>query len=749
MFGLLFVDIAVIVAYFVVVIAIGIWSSRHIKNQEDFFLGGRRFGKFVQTFAAFGQGTSADTAVGVTTTTYANGASGIWSSLLYLFATPMYWLVAPWMRRLRVLTLGDFFAERYGSIRMGGVYALIGTIGMMAFIALGLSAMTKTIVAITPKPVAEFTQSDREAYQLAYQRAVTQAGMRPQSILSLEQLEQREAMEVLPDAQLTDVQQAQLAVLLNRAPATQINFISETAIIWVVCIIVLVYAVLGGLEAAFLTDTMQGIFILILSVMLIPFGWHELNEQHGSSGILGAMGMVHERLPDSSFVIFGSPLSIDFTWYYIVTLMIMATITVMIQPNVLVSTASAKDEYTARIGFTYGNFLKRICTVFWGYFGLVAIVLYSGHVSNPDLVWGFATRDLLGPLQLGLVGLMIACLMAALMSTVDALMLTSSALLTHNLYAPLLPNRSQDHYVRAGKVFGTLVVLGSAWIALQFDTILQILKFIWEMNVMLAPAFWLGMKWRGANRIGAWTSIVFGSLAFLILPILLPILVPSLRSHPALLETTNPAPITRSYIARDADVDMRQRQILAWEATGGEDNATVERPVELQIGQAFDVEYVLPKKAIYWTQDIKSDADGNPSGRGAMSLELIALNWLGFELSHNSYALNETFRILVRTFLPFLIMIAVSITTPKDPKDLLDRFYAKMRTVVSTNRDEDQRELALSLANVDRHADVLLFPRSNWEFYRPTKTDVFGFLACIAGVGGVVLLMMFLVRFGG
>ncbi len=83
MFGLPLIDIIVIIIYFVIVIAIGLWSMRRIKNQEDYFLAGRRFGKFIQTFAAFGQGTSADTAIGVSTTTFSNGAAGMWR-LAYL-----------------------------------------------------------------------------------------------------------------------------------------------------------------------------------------------------------------------------------------------------------------------------------------------------------------------------------------------------------------------------------------------------------------------------------------------------------------------------------------------------------------------------------------------------------------------------------------------------------------------------------------------------------------------------------------
>ena len=175
MFGLGLIDIFVIVSYFLVIIAIGFWSMSRIKNQEDYFLAGRRFGKFIQTFAAFGQGTSADTAVGVSTTTFSNGAAGIWSSLIYLFSTPLYWLVMPWMRRLRLLTLGDFFEERYGSKALAGIYAVIGTIGMMAILSVGFSAVTKTVAALTPKEVTEFTIEEKAEYDLANELDILKA----------------------------------------------------------------------------------------------------------------------------------------------------------------------------------------------------------------------------------------------------------------------------------------------------------------------------------------------------------------------------------------------------------------------------------------------------------------------------------------------------------------------------------------------------------------------------------------------
>src|SRR5512138_1821534 len=103
MFGLPLIDVFVIVGYFLVMILIGLWAMRRIKSQEDYFLGGRRFGKLIQIFATFGSGTSVDTVVGVTTTTFRNGAAGIWVSLMGLFTTPIYWLTSPWYRRLRLI----------------------------------------------------------------------------------------------------------------------------------------------------------------------------------------------------------------------------------------------------------------------------------------------------------------------------------------------------------------------------------------------------------------------------------------------------------------------------------------------------------------------------------------------------------------------------------------------------------------------------------------------------------------------
>ncbi|MEL6944453.1 MAG: sodium:solute symporter family protein, partial [Bacteroidota bacterium] len=79
-----------------------------------------------------------------------------------------------------------------------------------------------------------------------------------------------------------------------------------------------------------------------------------------------------------------------------------------------------------------------------------AILLYSGEINNPDLTWGHATRALLGPLNMGLIGLMLASMIAALMSTADCLMLTVSGLIVNNLYKPFAKNPTEKELIFVG-----------------------------------------------------------------------------------------------------------------------------------------------------------------------------------------------------------------------------------------------------------------------------------------------------------
>ena len=726
MLGLEIIDLIVIGVYFIVIIGIGIWASKRIKNQEDYLLGGRKFGKLVQTFASFGQATSADGPVGVATTTFRNGAAGIWSSLLMVFATPLFWITSPWFRRMRVLTMGDFYEERYASKKMAATYALVAAVGMMGLLSVGYTAMNKTILAITPKPLAELNINEKEELELAKELSI------------LEEIDS-EILSVTEKERLDELR------LIN--PSSLFSYVNESLLVWIVCVIIILYAVMGGLEAAFYTDMLQGTFIIILSIILIPFSWFKITENYGNEGE-SALKILHEKLPESYFEIFGSPTLIDFTWYFIFAAALVAGITVVTQPNMLVTNAAAKDEHTARFGFVTGVFLKRFCTILWGVLGLSAILLYTGKVQNSDLVWGHATKDLLGPLGFGFVGLMVASMMAALMSTADALMLTVSGLILHNIYRPLVKNKTENHYVWAGRISGALFLIGGAIIATQFDNIFEILKFVWEFFVIFAAAFWLGLKWRRANRKGAWTSILVTLFVFYLFPLLIPNLFTSLKTDQSLLVKTEPNPVVRSYTARELEVEERNKEIAEWHSQSQNGSVKGECPEKLEIGDKYSKLFSLPSKTIFWSKQAALNQDGIMEARGYIFPELVLLHSLGIQLHAQPYALIETIRMMIRLITPFLLLIIVSLLTKPNEDLSTKQFFIKMRTRVrGLGHDIDDADVIKAYENEKATEDVLLFKKGNLEIYKWNKQDTLGFLFSVAIVFAVIGTLFFAVTY--
>ena len=152
------VDYVVLFGYFAGMAAIGVWAMKRVNGQEDYFMGGRRFGKLFQTFAACGAGTGSADPVNTARGTFANGMSGMWGVMYWLFVTPIYWISAVWYRRMRCLTLGDWFVERYQSEKMGVAYALFGCFYYMVYGAMLFTAIGKVSVPLVGCPRKKATK---------------------------------------------------------------------------------------------------------------------------------------------------------------------------------------------------------------------------------------------------------------------------------------------------------------------------------------------------------------------------------------------------------------------------------------------------------------------------------------------------------------------------------------------------------------------------------------------------------------
>jgi SSS family solute:Na+ symporter len=724
--GLSIWDIVVLIIYLIVILYIAIRAAILVKNSEDYFMAGRRFGKLIQTFAAYGQATSVENVTATTTMVNANGASGIWAMLAGgLINLPIFWMTSIWYRRLRVLTLGDFFEERYASKRMAGFYAICQIIFFIMIGAFGLMAMSKTVAAITAKPVTELTAPERVEY------------------LEAIELEKLEAADF--DLLSTDERQ-QLVELQLQNPKKEYSYLNEEMLIWIVAIVTLLYASIGGLAAAFMVDLLQGIFTIILSIMLIPFAMIKISAIHGGEGMASSFGIMHKILPASFMELWGSPSLIEFTWYWILCFSVMIVITTAVQANQLTACGSAKDDYTARYGFVSGMILKRYSTVLWGLLALFTVVLYGGKISDPDYVWGHATRDLLGPAGFGLIGLMIACLIAALMSAKSAFMLTASAMITNNLYKPFQPNRSEAHYVMMGRIFGILYMLISAYFAVKSNSIFELFKMTMMFNSILAAGFWLGMLWRRANAAGVWTSMISMFIATVILPFGLPV-IPGVRTSEYLCKTTQPIPVSRVYVASEMDVQNRENAIARWDRFNAAGKAESVRPDILETGEQFEKKVLLPRKSIFWSDGLELN-EGKVAGLGNLKVELIALDRLGWDLSKNSYSLNETLTFLFRIIFPFLILMLVAYFTKPEDKMRLDQFYGKMMTPVVGSHEDDVNAMQQTRTNPNRFNYLKLFPNSNWEFRIWNSEDWIGVIVSSLAAVSIVLLLVFIVSLG-
>jgi len=138
----------VIVVYLSGITFVGIWAAKKVRSSASFFIGDRKFGKVMMAFFMFGSGTHSDQAVTVAAKTYHAGASGIWYQWLWLFVTPFFWLIAPFFRRMRAVTTGDYFEARY-SRSVSGLYALMGMLPLLVAIGVMLKGSGVIVEAVS------------------------------------------------------------------------------------------------------------------------------------------------------------------------------------------------------------------------------------------------------------------------------------------------------------------------------------------------------------------------------------------------------------------------------------------------------------------------------------------------------------------------------------------------------------------------------------------------------------------------
>jgi Na+/proline symporter len=263
-------------------------------------------------------------------------------------------------------------------------------------------------------------------------------------------------------------------------------------------VLFILYSLVGGLVAAAWTDLFQGFLIIVLSFMLIPLGW----------SVVGGLDGMRASLEPFRFSL-ATPSGIG-PWV-IAMLTVNGLVGIMAQPHQIAAVGTGKDERTCRVGMFYGNYVKRVCTVGWALVGLiVAAMVAQGKVpalAEAEDAFGFACRQLLFP---GALGLMIASILAANMSTCSAFLVDSGALFTEGLYRQrLVPGRADSHYLWVGRVSGlAITLLGVLYAVFLIRSVLYTFLLTETMATFMGISVLGGLVWRRANRWGALASMI-------------------------------------------------------------------------------------------------------------------------------------------------------------------------------------------------------------------------------------------------
>lgn len=264
------------------------------------------------------------------------------------------------------------------------------------------------------------------------------------------------------------------------------------------------YTIAGGLAAVIYTDLVQA-FILIAGAVVLT--WLGLGEAGGFAGLRAKLppDFFHMVKPASDAVypwtgtIFGT--LILGIWYW-------CTDQVIVQ-----KTLSAPDVHQARKGAFFCAALKILPVFILVLPGLIAKALWPNDVTG-DNAYPMLVLRLMPP---GLKGLMIAALLAALMSSLSSVFNSCSTLITMDVYKKMRPQASESRLVMVGRLTtAAIVVLSIAWIPFIRNLNNEVYQYLQSVQAYVgAPitaTFLVGILWRGATASAAFTTLIFGGL---------------------------------------------------------------------------------------------------------------------------------------------------------------------------------------------------------------------------------------------
>ncbi len=455
-------DWAVIIGYFAIIAGVAIYASRGQNTASDFFLGSRNIGWFAIGGSLFASNVGSEHIVGLAGSGANTGLSLAHWELHAWVLLMLGWVFVPYYYRSKVFTMPEFLEKRFSPTARW----------ILSIISLAAYVLTKVSVTVY-------------------------AGALVFNVL-------------FPDFKMAGLDAFWCGALLT-------------------IILTGIYSVFGGLRAVLYTDACQAIILLLGSIFILYFGLNLLGGDNG--GVMEGWGKLRDfTATNASKYALWHPLSDkDFPWLAICIASPIIGIWYWCTDQYIVQrTLAAKNLTIARRGTIWGAALKVLPVMIFLIPGLIGAALNAqGSIHLPmkeangvigidgDRVFPTLVTALL---PAGLRGLVIAGLLAALMSSLSSLFNSSAALFTVDIYQKLKKEASEKELVYVGKIATTVVVVcGLIWIPIMKQVAQGgggLYDYLQNVQSFLAPAitatFLLGIFWSRINAKGAVWGLTVG-----------------------------------------------------------------------------------------------------------------------------------------------------------------------------------------------------------------------------------------------
>ncbi len=441
-----------IVTFVLFTALVGIVSGKIVKGSDDqktakgYFLAGNGLGGVFIAGSMLLTNLSAENLVGLSGQSYAANMSGMaWEATAVIATIVMAFVFLPMYLRKGYTTLPEFMEERYGV----GVRRMVSILFLIGYLFIGI-------------PVCLY------AGAIAFEQIFDFAGV------------------------------------FGISEGTAL-----TILIVLVGIIGALYAVLGGMRAVAVSDTINGILLVVGSLLVVVFGFIAVGKLNGGGFAAGVADVVTTN-PEKLNAIGGKndpvPFMCIFTGMLLANLFYWGTNQVLIQRAL-----GAKNLKEGQKGVMLSGLLKMMVPILLVLPGVIAARLVPGLSSKDFAYPSLVAKALPWPI----VGLFCAALFGSIISTYNSFLNAASTVFMIDIYKPIFnPNLSEEATVKLAKKIGW----GFAAFAIIFTPFLDVLStglydfgrsFTGFYNIPIITMVLVGMFSKKGSKLGAICATIF------------------------------------------------------------------------------------------------------------------------------------------------------------------------------------------------------------------------------------------------